>query len=80
MQIDSKEFKLKFISKQGGTIIVDPPRPPRPPKAPAWFRSFEERNNSRFDRIENRLDRLETDVAGVKTELANVIKLNNLKH
>ena len=27
-------------------------------KAPAWFVSFEKRNNQRFDRLENRIDNL----------------------
>jgi hypothetical protein len=29
----------------------------KPPQAPTWFRAFEERNNSRLDKIENRLDK-----------------------
>jgi hypothetical protein len=56
-----------------------PPVPPnggnvarKPRKAPEWFLSFEERNNSRLDRIESRLD-------GIDTRLNTVIKLNNLK-
>jgi hypothetical protein len=48
----------------------EPPKPPRLPKAPAWFQSFEERNNSRFDRIENRLDNIESRLDKVETTLA----------
>jgi hypothetical protein len=39
---------------------------------PAWFQAFEERNNSRLDRIES-------DIRNTNVRFNNLIKVNSLK-
>jgi hypothetical protein len=64
----------------GGGKRNEPPKPHMTlVKLADMFQSFEERNNSRLDRIESRLDGIDARLIKVETRLDIVIKLNNLK-
>jgi hypothetical protein len=101
-----QEFKVDVITHVKSKST--PPVPPnggngggrggdgvhKPRKAPDWFHSFEERNNSRLDRIEaileehtvllkthgERLDNIDTRLNALDHKVDRVITLNNLKN
>jgi hypothetical protein len=63
----------KVKTRDNDTDVVRTPKPPK------WFQAFEERNNTRFDKIETRLGNLESDIQTINTRLDNLVKINNLK-